>query len=335
MNSTDSKNKEWAPHISVLMSVYNGEKYLKEAVESILGQTFTDFELIIVNDASTDNTDAILHEVAKADSRIILIKNEANLGLTKSLNIGLKQARGEYVARMDTDDISLPERFELQKKFLDENPSIVAVGGENEIIDTDGKKTGYKKVYTGPALLHFLFIIGNQINHSSIMFRKKPILDEGGYDEHFRYVQDFELWSRLSKKKFLFSNLTTPLLQYRLHSNSITQAKPTRDVAYEFVREVIHRNVSEYVSNTKNANLTRDIDLFLHSFHKQQVASFIDTLRIISFLYTFTGSYIKKENPDNAVRSCVYNFRKHEARKALQWYVKARFKKLKSKRPDY
>jgi len=125
------------PEVTVLMSVYNGEKYLREAIDSILNQTFTDFEFLIVNDGSTDRTAEILRSYD--DPRIIIINNEKNIGLTKSLNIGLRMAKGEYIARMDADDVSMPERLQKQIELLNQKKNTGLVGTYYTIINEKGK----------------------------------------------------------------------------------------------------------------------------------------------------------------------------------------------------
>ncbi len=136
---------EKVPRVSVLMSVYNGERFLRDSVESILGQTFTDFEFLILDDGSTDSTCEILEEYANKDARIVLVRNDRNLGLTRSLNKGLRLVRGEYLARQDADDISLPKRLEMQVKFLDAHPEVGVVGSALEIIDENGNTIPYGK----------------------------------------------------------------------------------------------------------------------------------------------------------------------------------------------
>ncbi|MCP8319033.1 MAG: glycosyltransferase, partial [Candidatus Methylarchaceae archaeon HK01B] len=132
-----------SPKITILMSVYNGEKYLREAIDSILNQTFKDFEFLIINDGSTDRTVEILRSYH--DSRIKIITNEKNMGLTKSLNKGLKIARSEYVARMDADDISYPRRLEVQYEYMKKNPDVGIVGSWNDVIDDKGNTIDYRK----------------------------------------------------------------------------------------------------------------------------------------------------------------------------------------------
>ncbi|MBZ0310357.1 MAG: glycosyltransferase, partial [Anaerolineae bacterium] len=143
------------PEISVVMSVYNGEAYLKQAVESILNQTFPDFEFIILNDCSIDRTANILQDYAERDSRIKILHNEQNLGLTASLNRGLRAAQGAYIARQDADDISLPTRFAEQVHFLNQNPDVVLVSGNIEQINAAGQVIGHLNRAAPPELVRW------------------------------------------------------------------------------------------------------------------------------------------------------------------------------------
>jgi glycosyltransferase involved in cell wall biosynthesis len=204
------------PKISVIMSVYNGEKYLREAIESILNQTFTDFEFITVNDGSTDNSLEIIRSYS--DERIRIINNEKNIGLTKSLNKALKQSRGEYIARQDADDISSPNRFEEQMKYLKEHLEVVLLGTGVYLIDENGKIVG-KRIALAKPDIKDLFK-GNQFNHGSVMFKKEVINQLGGYNELIRYSQDYELWLRIAKS-YEVRNLTQLLYKLRSHDANI------------------------------------------------------------------------------------------------------------------
>jgi len=237
------------PTISVLMSVYNCEPYIREAIESILDQTYRDFEFIIIDDASTDLSSKIIENIKneRTDDRIILIKNETNIGLTKSLNKGLKIARGTYIARMDADDISLPIRLAVQKKFLDEHPEIVCVGSASKNIDKNGDVFGEKKVLTNPDEINFRLITANAINHSTAMFRTILVRNMGGYNENFRYAQDFDLWSRLSSNGLKLANIPESLIKYRLHQKSVTQSETSSESAYHFATTIITKNISQYI----------------------------------------------------------------------------------------
>lgn len=184
--------------VSVLMSVYNGEPYLREAVESILKQTFRDFDFVIVDDGSTDNAWQILTAYAAQDSRIVLIRNEENIGLDRSLNKGLMLTRGKYIARQDADDVSLPDRLMLQTNLLDSHPEIGALGTAVENIDEQGISLGKHHVPLDHASLQARLLMNNCFHHSSMMIRQSLLQKLGGYDERMRYVEDYDLWWRLS-----------------------------------------------------------------------------------------------------------------------------------------
>ena len=136
------------PKISVVMAVYNGERHLREAIDSILNQTFADFEFVIIDDASTDRSGRILQEYAGKDKRIVIIGNETNMGLSKSLNKGIRLTKGEYIARMDADDISFPDRFEKQVKFLDDHNDIGILGTHYLQMDIGGKDS--REIFASP-----------------------------------------------------------------------------------------------------------------------------------------------------------------------------------------
>jgi len=184
--------------ITVLMSVYNGEKYLREALDSVLNQTFKNFEFLIINDGSTDKTERILKSYN--DPRIKIVNNKKNIGLTKSLNKGLKLAKGKYVARMDADDISLPERLKIQLKFMEENGKFGLVGSWATLIDKKGVPLEVWQTNYYPEDIFYMLNFRNCLTHSSTMFRKDLVLDLGGYNEKILRSQDYDLWQRLSKK---------------------------------------------------------------------------------------------------------------------------------------
>jgi glycosyltransferase involved in cell wall biosynthesis len=161
--------------ISIIMAVYNSENYLSKTIKSVLNQSFKYFEFIIINDGSNDNSRKIINKFKKDDKRIILIDNKENIGLTKSLNKGIKIASGKYIARIDSDDISLPDRLKIQYTFLEKNPKYFLIGGN--IIIIDGKDEIIKKerkIINERKLCKFLEN-KNTISHSTIMFRNKNI----------------------------------------------------------------------------------------------------------------------------------------------------------------
>ena len=203
-----------AAKVSVLMSVYNGERYLREAVESILNQTFTDFEFIIIEDGSTDATPRILRSYS--DSRIVLVDNQENLGLTRSLNEGLVLAQGEYVARMDADDISLPHRLEKQVAFLERHPKVGIVGSACQVVDASGRRQGLNHAPTRDLQIRWVSLLNNPFWHPTVIMRRDVLLRNGlSYDEAFQTAQDYDLWTRMLKCTY-GANLIEPLVRYRL-----------------------------------------------------------------------------------------------------------------------
>jgi glycosyltransferase involved in cell wall biosynthesis len=205
------------PKITVLMSVYNGEKHLQESISSILDQTFKDFEFIIINDGSTDRSREII--ISCRDSRIRLVNNEKNIGLTRSLNKGLKLATGIYIARMDADDVSMPARFEKQVVFLDSHPSVGVVGINSLVIDEQGKPLFKINHPTVHGKIISKLLLDNKFVHSSVMLRKTCLKTSGYYNEDFQMAQDYELFLRLSLIARL-ANISESLHKWRMNQSA-------------------------------------------------------------------------------------------------------------------
>lgn len=228
------------PKVSVVMSVYNGEKYLWEAVDSILNQTFTNFEFIIINDGSTDGTYAILESYD--DSRIVSVHNPENSGLTPSLNKGLALAQGEYVARMDADDVAMPHRFEEQVVFLEKHPEIGILGSSCQMIDTNDQEQELYQVPTSDLQIRWTSLLKNPFAHPTVMIRRDVLTQNGlHYDEAFQTAQDYDLWIRLLKHT-RGANLSEPLIRYRLcygvtNAHREAQLKNHDTIALRTIRE--------------------------------------------------------------------------------------------------
>lgn len=216
--------------ISVIMSVHNGARYLREAIESILSQTYTDFEFLIIDDCSNDNSPAILKEYSDKDSRIVLITNEFNLGLTKNLNKALRVAKGEYIARFDCDDVSLPNRFKEQVSYLDTHPKCGVISLWADVIDNKGTYVRTIKYPTTDKELRTALIRYNPFFHPGLMVRKEVFSAVGFYDESWRFAQDYELYFRIAKK-YELGNVPQVLLKYRETGGSITGSKNKKQIA--------------------------------------------------------------------------------------------------------
>ncbi|MCK4785888.1 MAG: glycosyltransferase, partial [Desulfobacteraceae bacterium] len=208
-----------APVISVIMPVYNGEKYLCESIDSVLKQTYTNFEFIIINDGSVDSTREII--LSYNDPRICLIDNKKNMGLTKSLNRGLQIARGKYIARMDADDISAPDRLRKELDFLQAHQDYAAVGTFLKVLNEYSKVIGTIEKPVEDAEIRRFLKRDNCIAHGSAMIRKMCLLNVGLYDESIERAQDYELWLRVSEK-YKIANIPEYLYMWRNHRRNIS-----------------------------------------------------------------------------------------------------------------
>lgn len=208
------------PRVSVIMPVYNSEKYLRQAIQSVLDQSFTDFELIIINDGSTDKSLEIVKSFT--DPRIVLFNTENKSTIVESRNHGLEVSRGEFIAPQDSDDIAIKDRLKLEVAFLERNPDFGSVGSGVSVIDKDGKVTGARWQEEIPSeKIPIRLLFGNCFAQSSMLIRKKAIPAEG-YIEGTS--EDFALWVRILKT-WKAKNLQTILLKYRAHDENTTTRK--------------------------------------------------------------------------------------------------------------
>ncbi len=240
------------PAISVIMPVYNCSNYIYNSVLSILNQTFSDFELIIIDDCSTDNTVDIIKKIV--DHRIKLIEKPQNTGYTKSLNLALNIATGKYIARMDGDDISYSNRLEKQYHFMESNPDVVLCGGGYEVINSN--KT-FNPYHSHDDLL-FDLINHCPFAHPTIMIRSEVLKKfQINYDPNFEPAEDYEMWTRLSGYGKI-SNIPEKLIQYRIHEKqttnlrSLQQSEIAKKIALNHVKKISYNNIfAEYFVNYK------------------------------------------------------------------------------------
>lgn len=216
------------PPVSVVMAVHNGLPYLREAVDSILAQTFRGFEFIIIEDGSTDGSIEVLEAYAAADARVRLLPNPRNLGLTRSLNIGLRAARGRYVARMDADDVSLPDRLARQLAFLDGHPDFCVVGTAYDRIDENGRRFMRTEQCATANEYDWTLMFSPPLQHPTAMFRRSLVTDHGVlYDESLETTQDYDYWVR-ARAHGKGMVLAEPLVMYRTHGSAVSLTK--RDI---------------------------------------------------------------------------------------------------------
>lgn len=243
-----------SPRVSVVMTVFNGVEHVAEAVESILFQSFSDFEFLIIDNASTDGTVALLKKYS--DPRIRLILNESNLGQTKALNRGISASQGEFMARMDADDISLPARLGAQVDYLNAHPRVGVVGSWHDEIDESGRHLKLMKYPSDPLEVKcHLLSDGNLtkrcVAHPTVMFRSAVLLEMGGYDETIKYAQDYELWTRLISK-YDIANIPQSLLKYRVSRKS-TSNLHRQDMTMELDR-IVSAHVARLLPSISKKN---------------------------------------------------------------------------------
>lgn len=210
------------PLVSVIMPVFNGETFLKESIQSILNQTYKNFEFIIINDGSTDTSASILSHFTNKDNRIKIYTFLDNAGVVRCLNKGIELSQGKYIARMDADDISLPNRLKKQVLFLEQNPKYYLIGSQTEMINQKGKQLGvFTQLYSSYEELKISSLFYSPFSHPTIMI-KKEFLNSTSYHSDFHKIEDYDLWIRLLENNFA-SNLNETLLLYRIHPGQETQ----------------------------------------------------------------------------------------------------------------
>jgi glycosyltransferase involved in cell wall biosynthesis len=211
------------PKVSVVMSVFNGERFLRESVDSILNQSFRDFEFIIIDDGSSDCSHSILDAYAKRDSRV-RVYHQGNKGLVDALNRGCSLARGKYVARMDADDIAIEHRLRWQVDFMDHHPEIAVVAGGIELINATGKSLKMCPIPTSDSEIKSALLESCTLCHPTVFMRIDAFRAVNGYRKAVVEAEDYDLWLRIADR-FNFSGLKVIVLKYRLHSYQVTVRK--------------------------------------------------------------------------------------------------------------
>lgn len=266
-----------SPLVTVLMTVYNGEKCLAYSIESVLNQTFKDFEFLIINDASTDKSLSVIESYK--DERIRLYTNERNIGQTKSLNVGLKLARGKYIARTDADDASLPMRLERQVSYMEKNPKITVLGASAYQYDETWRVFNLVHMpKSSKAIIQRIFF-ASPLVHVSALMNRQAVLASGGYNEAYDILADYELWSRLIHDGHYLSNTREVLVGYMVSSASFGAMNMMNKSITEAAK-IIQTNVDKFtgvsISFTQATNIYRlfalnMVDLPLDDIKKTEV----------------------------------------------------------------
>src|ERR1039458_8933421 len=221
-----------APTVSVLMATFNCGRFIKEAVDSLLGQSFRDLELIIIDDASTDETPSVLRRLAQMDSRIRWERNEYNRRLGPSLNRGLRLCRAPLVARADAGDGFFPQRLQKQVSFMNAHPEIGVLSAVEEIMDEEGRFLRYKPTLTEDDEIRFFHMFAHAMSHTVVIYRKELVTRVGAYDESFATgPEDYDLYARLLLIP-RFANLPEPLVRYRVRVGSEEQTSELQSLRH-------------------------------------------------------------------------------------------------------
>ncbi|MBN2544899.1 MAG: glycosyltransferase [Spirochaetes bacterium] len=301
------------PKISVIMPVYNAEEFLKESIDSILNQTFKDFEFLIINDGSTDNSLKIINSYD--DGRIKVINNKKNNGVAFCMNFGIKTALGEYIARMDADDISLHKRLEIQIKFLEKNKNIDICGSWAELIDKN------KIIWRYPVTdkhIRSNFFFNSSIINSSFIIRKSKLMHYCLlYDNNFIHAEDFELWTRAVE--FLqFYNIPKVLLKYRISNNSLR--RKNNDIYVKYLEKIYENNYKKI-----GIKLTEREKIIIGFFINKDLIIKNDDITIIKNLF------LKMIEKNNKLK--IYPERQFKDTTGYYWYllIKSNFNYKKMK----
>jgi glycosyltransferase involved in cell wall biosynthesis len=227
-------NSKQPPLVSVVLPVYNALPYLKESVESILSQTYQNFELLLIDDCSTDGSNELLRKYVLEDTRVKLIVNNENLRIVKSLNKGIHASQGKYIMRMDADDISISTRMELQVDFMESNPEVGVCGGSMELVDSSLVHIGIRRYYLDDKAIRKHIFKFSPFSHPATMFRKSTLEQSDLYDPKCLHGEDYDLYFRIGKVA-KFGNLQEIILKYRVHKNSLTN-KNLRELELETIK---------------------------------------------------------------------------------------------------
>lgn len=248
--------------VSVITAVYNAENTISETVESVLLQSFNDFEYIIIDDCSSDNSLLLLENFAKKDSRITVISNKKNLGSAESRNIGLRLAKGKYIAILDHDDVSMPERLCVQFEYLEKHPTTVLVGSSALVIDSKGNVISTFRAETNVQKIKNNLVDKNFFYHPSVMYRNGLNIF---YRPKILYADDYDLYLQMLTKNLIMANIKQPLIKYRVHSAASSQKNFTKmelfaQTARLFYLERLQKGSDDYATFDPSTIVDMDVE---------------------------------------------------------------------------
>jgi len=296
------------PKVSIIMSVYNGEDHVRFAINSILNQTYANFEFIIIDDGSTDNTVNIIEEYRENDSRIKLVKNNDNIGLAKSLNFGIKKSVGKYIARQDSDDISHPSRLETQIKYFTKNKEIDILGCNSHLIDQNGNIFSSLSSFSGD-LVYTLLKKNTLFAHGTVIIKRDVFDKIGMYNPSFYYSQDMEFWMRCAIYNIKIDCLPIKLYSYRVTASSKDEQK-LKVILRTKINEILNISFKSAINTQNwvvdNKRISEIIDEY------QYKRSFITDESNDEYWYKIAKAAFRNKRKPTYIRSCLKKSIKHK-----------------------
>ena len=300
--------------VSVIMAAKNVDKYISEAIDSVINQTYKNWELIVVDDGSNDNTPSILENYARNNNKIKVLHNETSTGQAIARNTAVQNSNGYFLAILDADDVAMPDRLEHQVNFLVNNPKILAIGGHAEIIDANGKSLGIKRKAMNIDAIRFSLLLQNQFIHSTMMIRREIFDGFGGYNNDFLYAEDYDLWSRIIEKNIIV-NIDKVLSKFRIQPGSVTMMTNTQKVQLRNNMVVVFRNVRNLINYT-DEQIQRMYDMV------NNYLTFFETIPAFYLYFKLSRRYINmyNENADvhKQIKIILINRFKHTFIKSIK-----------------
>lgn len=278
------------PKISVLLAVYNGEKSIQKTIASVLNQTYDDFEVVIIDDCSTDKTAEVVQSFN--DPRLVIVTNKTNRGQINSLNLGLAKAKGTYIARTDAGDISFPKRFERQVAYLDQHPEVVVVGTGAVRYDSRGRAIDVMRMPGDAVCMRTMAVVTSPIIHISVMMRKETIIQVGGYHPDYYISADYHLWSRLLQRGFPLVNIPEVLVGYEVSPNSLGNASKGGILIAE-ASKIIQSNIEAFARRSISLKQAEDMYKFflldLDMLSRQEISMTARLYEEVMLVLSMTG----------------------------------------------
>jgi glycosyltransferase EpsE len=285
----DTNINNQKPLVSVIMAAYNADKYIAEAIESVLSQTYSNWELIIADDVSNDKTPEIIKAYKKKDGRVKSIRLNKNSGSAIARNIAIEKSFGKYIAILDSDDIALPDRLTTQVKFLESNKDIDFVGSYVELINEDGKVIGKKKKPLTYEKIKFPILLQIQFVMSAVTLRKEVIVEINGLDNEYLYVEDYDMWDRLLLRGKKCANIPTVLIQHRIQPESVTQMSHTQPIQEQRALDINARSVARFIK------IPRDKLINLVNFVNNKPLSILQLFSALKWYKSLAQAYIASD----------------------------------------